>query len=241
MFARDNDQKIQDAIKGMLGALGQRELPASRTDEFIHRLYTMPEASAGIDYYAAMRMAAAVMAVAVVMVAAVLGYRNIFLPGSSATNEKAEKEALYSARIDGSILLETNKLRTRELLNAAPLYADKGIGAMFGSSMVSPPSAFGPAAPGQSSMPIFIGAYYERMGEHEKAVKAFQYVVDKYPRSALGSVAQCAIGIIYEEKIHDPVKAKAAYERVISEYPHSPEIDEALAGLRRIGSSGSVK
>ena len=50
----------------------------------------------------------------------------------------------------------------------------------------------------------------------------------------LASLAQCAIGIIYEEKLKDNKKAGTAYRKVISDYPKSPEIEEAQAGLIRL-------
>ena len=81
---------------------------------------------------------------------------------------------------------------------------------------------------------LFTAAYYEYAGEHEKAIEVFQRVLNDYPRSHLASIAQCAIGVIYEEKLGDKDKAKIAYQKVISNYPQSPEIAEATAGLSRL-------
>ena len=70
---------------------------------------------------------------------------------------------------------------------------------------------------------LYIGAYYEYISEHEEAIKAFEKVLDKYPDSPLASMAQCAIGIIYKDKLHDPEKARAAFKAVLDRYPNSLE------------------
>ena len=38
----------------------------------------------------------------------------------------------------------------------------------------------------------------------------------------------------YEEKLHDNEKARLAYQKVISNYPHNPEREEASQGLERL-------
>jgi len=81
---------------------------------------------------------------------------------------------------------------------------------------------------------LFIGAYYEYAGKHQKAIDVFQRIIDDYPQSNLASIAQCAIGIIYEEKLGNKEEARKAYRKVISDYPNSPETEEATAGLNRI-------
>lgn len=81
---------------------------------------------------------------------------------------------------------------------------------------------------------LFIAAYYEYAGEHAKAIEVFQRVIDDYPESNLASIAQCAIGVIYEEKLADREEAKRAYQKVISNYPDSPEAEEAALGLDRL-------
>ena len=81
---------------------------------------------------------------------------------------------------------------------------------------------------------LFIGAYYDYIGEDQKAIATMERVVRDYSRSPLASIAQCAIGIIYEEELKDLTKAKDAYKKVISDYPNSPEAEEASAGLNRL-------
>jgi len=81
---------------------------------------------------------------------------------------------------------------------------------------------------------LFIGSYYEYIGEYQKAIATFEKIVSKYPNSSLASIAQCATGIIYEERLKSFDSAKAAYQKVISNYPQSPEVEEASAGLNRL-------
>ena len=81
---------------------------------------------------------------------------------------------------------------------------------------------------------LFIGSYHNYLGEYNKAVETFQKVISQYPDSKLASLAQCAIGIIYEENLKDQKEAIKAYQKVISFYPHSPEANEALSGLDRL-------
>jgi len=70
---------------------------------------------------------------------------------------------------------------------------------------------------------LFVGAYYEYLGHHKDAIKRFERIVREYPESPLASIAQCAIGIIYEEKLNEAGKAKEAYGVVIQNYPNSLE------------------
>ena len=70
---------------------------------------------------------------------------------------------------------------------------------------------------------LFIGSYYEYMGDHKKAIDTFRDVLDKYPKSSMSSMAQLAIGIIYEEKLDDKIAAERAYTQVLEKYPNSLE------------------
>ena len=81
---------------------------------------------------------------------------------------------------------------------------------------------------------LFIASYYKDLGEYQNAIAIFERIVRNYPHSSLTSIAQCAIGIIYEEKLKDNDRAKAAYLKVLSNYPQSPEAEEATAGLGRL-------
>jgi len=81
---------------------------------------------------------------------------------------------------------------------------------------------------------LFIGAYYNYLGDHERSISTFRKVVDDYPRSRLASIAQCAIGYIYEHHIKDKKKALEAYYLVKAKYPYSVEMEEALSGIARL-------
>lgn len=70
---------------------------------------------------------------------------------------------------------------------------------------------------------LYIGAYYEYLSYHKEAIKTFEKVLLEYPDSPLASMAQCAIGIIYDEKLDDARRAKRAYGLVLRKYPNSLE------------------
>jgi len=79
---------------------------------------------------------------------------------------------------------------------------------------------------------LYIGAYYEYLSDHKEAIKSFEMVLAKYPRSSFASIAECAIGIVYEEKLNDPAKSEAVYRQVIKNYPNSLE---AIWAERKLG------
>ncbi|MBM3252647.1 MAG: tetratricopeptide repeat protein [Candidatus Omnitrophica bacterium] len=81
---------------------------------------------------------------------------------------------------------------------------------------------------------IFIGSCYEFLGLHKEAVQYFERLIDKYPNSELSSIACCAIGIIYEEKLNNPKEAIKFYQKVLSEYQKSLEVSEAKEALKRL-------
>ena len=70
---------------------------------------------------------------------------------------------------------------------------------------------------------LYIGAYYNYLGYHQEAITTFKRVIEEYPDSPLASMALCAIGIIYEEKIKDQVEAYRVFKQVLERYPHSLE------------------
>lgn len=79
---------------------------------------------------------------------------------------------------------------------------------------------------------LFIGAYYKYAARHELAIAAFERVIARYPDSQFASLAQCAIGIIYDEELGKKSDARKAFEKVISNYPNSLEELEARKALK---------
>lgn len=176
-------------------------------------------------------------------------------------DELLELEELYNigVRPQVAILISTGETRTRELLSVTPLYiSSASSGAVPDriqriAATISKAIKEGSKEKHAESIKeleelvkkypnpkydvqffLFIGAYYEYLNEHNKAIEAFNKVLANYPQSSLASIARCAIGIIYEEKLDDAVKAKEAYHKVLNSYPNSPEAEEATAGLSRL-------
>ena len=183
------------------------------------------------------------------------------VPTRLVENELLEMEELYrlGAKPQVALLISTGTNRVRELLSVTPLFISSDKPGILPQKVEEIAKIFNQAIKGGAKQKhidsirkfedivnshpnpkydvqflLFIGAYYEYLDEHEKAIETFQRIIDDYPKSGLVSMAQCVIGIIYEEKLNDPEKAKIAYEKVISRYPKSPEIQEAKEGLARL-------
>ncbi|MBF0217472.1 MAG: tetratricopeptide repeat protein [Candidatus Omnitrophica bacterium] len=80
---------------------------------------------------------------------------------------------------------------------------------------------------------LFIGAYYEKIGEHAKSIAVFGDISRKHPDSALLSLADCAIAVIFEGPLADPDKARELYRKILEKYPDSPEAEYARLRLVR--------
>lgn len=70
---------------------------------------------------------------------------------------------------------------------------------------------------------LYIGAYREYLLQHEQAIETFKRLISMYPDSQFASIAQCAIGIIYDEKLKDADNASQAYRTVLQKYPNALE------------------
>jgi len=176
-------------------------------------------------------------------------------------NELFELEELYRIghRPQVALLISSGKTRTRELLSLTPIYISADKPGILPEHIVKIVRQFSQAIKEKkhelyiqnikmienvvNNYPndkynvqflLFIGAYYHHLGEHNKSIATFKRIVRDYQRSRLVSIAQCAIGIIYEEDLKDYAKAKRVYENIISDYPASAEVDEARAGLIRL-------
>jgi len=182
--------------------------------------------------------------------------------------ELLEMEELYriGTKPQVALLISTGKGRTRELLSVAHLYISADRRGALSDQIRKINEQFGKALKEGSRIEylnnirqfeeivdkhpdpkydvqflLFIGAYYKHLEEYDKAIAVFQRIADNYSRSSLASIAQCAIGIIYEEKLHNTEKARIAFRKVISNYPNSPEVDEAVSGLRRLSPENITK
>jgi len=176
-------------------------------------------------------------------------------------NELLELEELYriGTKPQVALLISTGKSRTRELLSVTPLYISAEKPGILPEKIEKIARKFSQAVKEGSKEKhlenirqfeeivnqypdpkydvqflLFIAAYYEYLDEHDKAIVTFQRIINDYPRSNLTSIAQCAIGIIYEEKLNDIKKAEDAYNKVIVNYPRSVEVEEAISGLNRL-------
>ncbi|MBU4377328.1 MAG: FecR domain-containing protein [Candidatus Omnitrophica bacterium] len=91
-------------------------------------------------------------------------------------------------------------------------------------------------APYNPQLLLFIGTYYEYVSQYEMAITAFKKIIERYPDSQFASLAECAIGIIYNEKLGEKARALEAFESIISNYPNSLEELEARKALKNLKS-----
>jgi tetratricopeptide (TPR) repeat protein len=94
-----------------------------------------------------------------------------------------------------------------------------------------------PHAKYNAQLSLYLGSYYEFLGRHEEAIRTFKDVVARYPESQFAGMAQCAIGIIYEDKLSDPVRAGEVFRAVLKYYPDSLEalwVEEKLSEKKTI-------
>ncbi len=181
-------------------------------------------------------------------------------PQRLAEKEWEELDELYQiGKKPRVILLVKNRPdRAKQLLQPCPIYISdekpREIPPMIEEAVIATSEALktGSAARHQDSIKIleriinehpsekyspqlilYVGAYYEYLQKHKEAIGAFDRLIRQYPNSQYASMAQCAKGIIYEEKIKDVKKANEAYQEVLKKYPNSLEAiwaEERLKG-----------
>jgi len=176
-------------------------------------------------------------------------------------NELLEMEELYriGSKPQVALLISTGPTRVRELLSLTPLYISSEREGILPELIERIAKDFSMAIKEGSEEKyrqnigqfeqivnqypnkkydvqflLFIGAYYEYFDDHENALNTFRRVVTDYPESSLTGMAQCAIAIIYEEKLKDIEKAREAFQKILDDYPSSPEMHEAKAALKRL-------
>jgi len=176
-------------------------------------------------------------------------------------NELLEMEELYRIGVKPQValLISTGPARTRELLQAAPLYISAEKGGVLPAKIYSIAEEFRSALNTDDKeimlsnirqfedivdeypnpkydvqFLLLIGARYKYIGKYRKAIETFERIIRDHPSSKLVSVAHCAIAVIYEEYLKDNDKAEKIYRKIVSDYPSSPEYEEAVSGLKRI-------
>jgi hypothetical protein len=82
---------------------------------------------------------------------------------------------------------------------------------------------------------MFIASHYHLVRDYNNALRVFEMVIKEYPKSSLASLAQCAIGTIYQQDLKDIRMAEKTYNELLRAYPDSVEAiraKETLASLR---------
>lgn len=73
--------------------------------------------------------------------------------------------------------------------------------------------------------------------EHEKAIRLFQEVMDKYPKHKIAEEALFLQAYVYENSMKDYPKAKAAYTKFIELYPNSELAEDAKYSIQNLGKT----
>ena len=75
------------------------------------------------------------------------------------------------------------------------------------------------------------------IAQHEQAIKIFQSVIDKYPKSKRCEEALFLQGYIYENSLQDLIKAKLVYSDFLQKYPNSELADDAKSAIKNLGKT----
>ena len=78
-----------------------------------------------------------------------------------------------------------------------------------------------------------IAKAYTRMGNNEKAIESYQYIVNSFPNSLLNVKSQLQSGLLAFNSGENQ-RAVNYLKRVIENYPASPEANEAAATLKNV-------
>ena len=81
-----------------------------------------------------------------------------------------------------------------------------------------------------SNAQYWMGECHYRMGRYKEALAAFTTMVAHYPTSQKIAATTLKMGQTYE-KMGDQDNARLMYERVLSQYPYTPESEQARKSL----------
>lgn len=73
--------------------------------------------------------------------------------------------------------------------------------------------------------------------DYRRAIRLYELLVDKFPKSKWAPRSQKAVGFIYDQRLGDHEKALAAYQRLTREYPQSEHADYAFFLMARVYSA----
>ncbi|OUS15546.1 hypothetical protein A9Q93_06610 [Nonlabens dokdonensis] len=82
---------------------------------------------------------------------------------------------------------------------------------------------------------------YEIEGNFEKARDNYQTIIDNYSDGILADDAHYRLGLLYQEQLADPDKAKALFEKVIFSYADSIHFVDARRRYRRLRGDNNEK
>jgi tetratricopeptide (TPR) repeat protein len=82
-----------------------------------------------------------------------------------------------------------------------------------------------------------LAGFYEESGNWLKEVDTYEQYISRYPDGLYQDQALYALGVVYYEKLKQPAKADASFNKLLSDFPLSPLIEKARAYLNKIKTS----
>ena len=79
-----------------------------------------------------------------------------------------------------------------------------------------------------------MGRVFSQPSYFQDAVRAYQYVIDQYPRSSMARGAALSLGKVYLAGLHDPEKSAEVFQSLLKDHPGSSEASEARKKLREV-------
>ncbi len=82
-----------------------------------------------------------------------------------------------------------------------------------------------------------LGDFCEQTGNWQKAADSYEQYLTKYADGLYRDQALYSVGVLYFEKLKQPARADAAFNKLLSDFPLSPLIEKARAYLNKIKAS----
>lgn len=76
---------------------------------------------------------------------------------------------------------------------------------------------------------------YVAIGNYNKSIELYDYVIERYPDSELAADALFSKGFVYENNLNDKIRAKATYEEFLKFYPNHEMAASVKQNMPTIG------
>jgi tetratricopeptide (TPR) repeat protein len=106
------------------------------------------------------------------------------------------------------------------------------------SALAAIVKAAGVANSGMAEYILFnLGGFCEQSGNWAKAAETYEQYMSRYAEGLYLDQAIYSLGVVYFEKLKQPARADALFNKLLSDFPLSPLIEKARAYLNKIKTS----